>query len=60
MLTLFLAVAVGTPIEQPQTNTIKTSRAEIVLKSATLPRRKTAKAEIQLDIKPKVFLINFT
>jgi hypothetical protein len=35
-------------------NTTKTSKAEITLKSATLPRRKTVKAEIQLDIKPKV------
>lgn len=35
-------------------NTTKTSKAEITLKSATLPRRKTVKSEIQLDIKPKV------
>lgn len=33
---------------------MKTSKAEITLKSATLPRRKTTKAEIQLDIKPKI------
>lgn len=31
----------------------KTSRAEITLKSATLPRRKTTKAEIQLEVQPK-------
>jgi len=35
----------------------KTSRAEITLKSATLPRRKPAKTEIQLDIQTKVFKI---
>lgn len=34
---------------------MKTSRAEITLKSATLPRRKpTTKTEIQLDIKPRI------
>lgn len=48
------AVAVGTVTETPENNTTKTSRAEIVLKSATLPRRKAAKAEIQLDTTPKV------
>lgn len=37
--------------QAPPPNTVKTSRAEIVLKSATLPRRKPAKTEIQLDIK---------
>ncbi|KAG4075968.1 hypothetical protein HA402_003794 [Bradysia odoriphaga] len=46
-------VAVGTLTETPESNTTKTSRAEIVLKSATLPRRKTAKTEIQLDTTPK-------
>lgn len=34
----------------PQSN-VKTSHAEIHLKSATLPRRKTAKTEIKLQIK---------
>lgn len=34
--------------------TTKTSHAEITLKSATLPRRKPAKMEIQVEIKPKV------
>lgn len=34
--------------------TMKTSTASITLKSATLPRRKTAKTEIQLDIKPPI------
>lgn len=33
---------------------MKTSTASITLKSATLPRRKTAKTEIQLDIKPPI------
>ncbi|XP_037885441.1 uncharacterized protein LOC119635015 isoform X1 [Glossina fuscipes] len=33
---------------------VKTSTASITLKSATLPRRKTAKTEIQLDIKPRI------
>uniref|UniRef100_A0A1A9WLS0 Protein kinase domain-containing protein n=1 Tax=Glossina brevipalpis TaxID=37001 RepID=A0A1A9WLS0_9MUSC len=33
---------------------LKTSTASITLKSATLPRRKTAKTEIQLDIKPRI------
>lgn len=50
------AVAVGTVLETPENNTTKTSRAEIVLKSATLPRRKTAKTDIQLDTTPKVFI----
>ncbi|XP_055908417.1 STE20-like serine/threonine-protein kinase isoform X2 [Eupeodes corollae] len=46
----------GEPPQQPQPpGTVKTSRAEITLKSATLPRRKpTAKTEIQLDIKPRI------
>ncbi|XP_063706148.1 uncharacterized protein LOC134835208 [Culicoides brevitarsis] len=34
-------------------NSTKTSRAEITLKSATLPRRKPAKTEISLDIQTK-------
>lgn len=34
--------------------TMKTSTASITLKSATLPRRKTAKSEIQLDIKAPI------
>lgn len=38
------------PAELPSSG-VKTSRAEIVLKSNTLPRRKPAKTEIQLDIK---------
>jgi len=34
---------------------VKTSTASITLKSATLPRRKiNAKAEVQLDIKPRI------
>ncbi len=34
---------------------LKTSHAEITLKSATLPRRKpVGKAEIQVEIKPRV------
>ncbi|XP_055850977.1 uncharacterized protein LOC129915455 isoform X2 [Episyrphus balteatus] len=47
----------GEPPQQPQPppGTVKTSRAEITLKSATLPRRKpTTKTEIQLDIKPRI------
>lgn len=53
---MFAAVAVGTLIEQPENNngTTKTSRAEITLKSATLPRRKPAKTEIKLDIQSRV------
>lgn len=51
-----LAIAIGTLIE-PENPTTKTSRAEITLKSATLPRRKSAKAEFQLDMAPKVQLI---
>lgn len=43
-------------METPENNTTKTSRAEIVLKSATLPRRKTAKTDIQLDTTPKVHI----
>lgn len=49
-----LAVAVGTVTETPESNTTKTSRAEIVLKSATLPRRKAAKTDVQSDTSPKV------
>lgn len=37
----------------PPPSTTKTSRAEITLKSATLPRRKPGKTEIQLEIKPR-------
>lgn len=36
---------------KPDVGGVKTSRAEIVLKSNTLPRRKPGKTEIQLDIK---------
>lgn len=43
------AVAVGTSVEAPGEGTMKTSRAEIVLKSATLPRRKATKQEVQQD-----------
>lgn len=50
-----VAIAIGTPIDQAmETPTTKTSRAEITLKSATLPRRKPAKTEIKLDIQSKV------
>ncbi|XP_055696921.1 serine-rich adhesin for platelets isoform X3 [Phlebotomus papatasi] len=42
-------VAVGTSVEAPGEGTMKTSRAEIVLKSATLPRRKATKQEVQQD-----------
>ncbi|KAL7024768.1 hypothetical protein ACKWTF_013190 [Chironomus riparius] len=38
--------------EPPETT--KTSHAEITLKSATLPRRKPTKMEIQVEIKPKM------
>lgn len=38
-------------------NSTKTSRAEITLKSATLPRRKPAKTEISLDLQTKVFYL---
>lgn len=38
----------------PDQETTKTSRAEITLKSATLPRRKPTKTEVQVDIKPNV------
>lgn len=48
------AVAVGTLFDPAENPTTKTSRAEITLKSATLPRRRTTKAEIQLDMQPKV------
>ncbi|KQS39329.1 uncharacterized protein Dere_GG17493, isoform G [Drosophila erecta] len=44
-------------IEGPPTppGALKTSTASITLKSATLPRRKiNAKAEVQLDIKPRI------
>ncbi|XP_050745264.1 serine/threonine-protein kinase par-1 isoform X11 [Drosophila biarmipes] len=44
-------------IEGPPTppGAVKTSTASITLKSATLPRRKiNAKAEVQLDIKPRI------
>lgn len=44
-------VGSGAPEPLTPSSTVKTSRAEIVLKSATLPRRKPAKTEIQLDIK---------
>jgi hypothetical protein len=37
----------------------KTSHAEITLKSATLPRRKPTKMEIQVDMKPKVSTESF-
>ncbi|GAB0094181.1 mucin-5AC [Sergentomyia squamirostris] len=37
------------PTPTPGEGTMKTSRAEIVLKSATLPRRKGTKTDIQLD-----------
>lgn len=46
------------PVRAPEPNRtdvssggVKTSRAEIVLKSNTLPRRKPGKTEIQLDVK---------
>lgn len=39
------------PADPASGSGVKTSRAEIVLKSNTLPRRKPAKTEIQLDIK---------
>ncbi|XP_055678940.1 uncharacterized protein LOC129787408 isoform X3 [Lutzomyia longipalpis] len=43
-------VAVGTTTESPAgEGTMKTSRAEIVLKSATLPRRKATKPEVQME-----------
>ncbi|XP_065354273.1 uncharacterized protein Nuak1 isoform X2 [Calliphora vicina] len=42
------------PGDSPSAGTMKTSTASITLKSATLPRRKTAKTEIQLDIKPPI------
>lgn len=38
----------------PEPETTKTSHAEITLKSATLPRRKPTKMEIQVEFKPKV------
>ncbi|XP_016969510.2 mucin-5AC isoform X5 [Drosophila rhopaloa] len=44
-------------VEGPPTppGAVKTSTASITLKSATLPRRKiNAKAEVQLDIKPRI------
>lgn len=47
----------GEPPQRTQSpGTVKTSRAEITLKSATLPRRKptTTKTEVQLDIKPRI------
>lgn len=40
---------------EPTADQIKTSHAEITLKSATLPRRKpSGKMEIQVEIKPRV------
>lgn len=47
-------VAVGTLVEPTENPTTKTSRAEITLKSATLPRRKAGRTDIQLDLQPKV------
>lgn len=41
-------------IDFTEPETTKTSHAEITLKSATLPRRKPPKMEVQVDIKPKV------
>ncbi|CRK91800.1 CLUMA_CG005428, isoform E [Clunio marinus] len=41
-------------VDFTEPETTKTSHAEITLKSATLPRRKPTKMEIQVDIKPKV------
>lgn len=38
--------------EMPQ-DTTKTSRAEITLKSATLPRRKPVKSDVKVDIEAK-------
>lgn len=41
-------------VESNEPETTKTSHAEITLKSATLPRRKPTKMEIQVEVKPKV------
>jgi hypothetical protein len=37
--------------------TTQTTHAEITLKSATLPRRKPTKMEVQVEVKPKVSVI---
>lgn len=50
----FLFHSVASPGGDPNAGTVKTSSAQITLKSATLPRRKTAKTEIQLEIKPRI------
>lgn len=39
-------------LESPDENSVQSTSSEIALKSATLPRRKTTKAEIQLDYPP--------
>ncbi|XP_037947780.1 uncharacterized protein LOC119679474 isoform X2 [Teleopsis dalmanni] len=44
----------SSPGGEPNNGAVKTSTASITLKSATLPRRKTAKTEIQLEIKPRI------
>lgn len=44
---------VATLDEKPELEETKTSRAEITLKSATLPRRKPTKSEVKVDIEPK-------
>jgi hypothetical protein len=41
-------------IPGPSDQETKTTHAEITLKSATLPRRKPAKSEIQVEIPPVV------
>lgn len=41
-------------IDFTEPETTKTSHAEITLKSATLPRRKPTKMEIQVEVKSKV------
>ena len=47
-------------IDFEPSETTKTSHAEITLKSATLPRRKPTKMEIQVEIKPKVSVVDQT
>ncbi|XP_037947782.1 uncharacterized protein LOC119679474 isoform X4 [Teleopsis dalmanni] len=48
------AIQPASPGGEPNNGAVKTSTASITLKSATLPRRKTAKTEIQLEIKPRI------
>lgn len=42
-------------VVEPETT--QTSHAEITLKSATLPRRKPTKMEVQVEVKPKVSVV---